>query len=99
VHLHLSDIWLLTFWLDKPASWFLLAESHFRIHNVMREITRFDLLVSSLTKESVGLVLDIVENSPQHRPYSFLQDKFQATHQLTEHQRIVHLRKIGASRC
>jgi hypothetical protein len=72
----------------------VLVESHFHIHNVMCERARLDLLVSSLTKESVGLVIDIVENSPQHWPYSFLKDKFLAAHQLTEYQRIAHRARL-----
>jgi hypothetical protein len=68
VHPHLCNMWLQTFWLDKPARWFVLTKSHFLIHNVKGEQARFDLLVSLLSKESVGLVLDIVEDPPQHKP-------------------------------
>jgi hypothetical protein len=46
----------------------MFAESSFRLHNVVCEQARFDLLVSSLTKESAGLVLDIVENPPLFQP-------------------------------
>jgi hypothetical protein len=57
-----------TFWTDTPASWF--AESRFRIRDITDELARFDFLVSSLTKESVWLVLDLVETPPEENHYT-----------------------------
>ncbi len=45
------------FWVDKPMSWFVLAESWFRLHGIHREQTRYDYLVSALTKEAVSTFL------------------------------------------
>lgn len=90
----LSNLKLPSFWPDKPASWFALAESRFRLHAVVREQPRFDLLVSSLTKEVVSLVLDIVEFPPDHMPYTALKQRLLASHQLTDYQRIARLHKM-----
>ena len=45
------DIKLLSFWHDKPASWFALAESRFRTHRITGEQAKFDQLVGALSKE------------------------------------------------
>ncbi len=81
--------------MDKPASWSVLAKSRFCLHNVVCERARFDLFVSSLTKESVRLVQDFVKNPPLLQPYSFLKDKLLAAHQHTDYQRIAHRHKMG----
>jgi hypothetical protein len=54
----LHSLRLPAFWVDKPVSWFVLAESRFRLHGIHREQTRYDYLVSALTKEAVSLVLE-----------------------------------------
>jgi hypothetical protein len=89
-----ANLRLPTFWEDKPASWFALAESRFRLNGVGDEQVRFDLLVNSLNKESVGRVLDIVENPPQQQPYSALKARLLAAHQLTDYQKIAQLHKM-----
>jgi hypothetical protein len=91
---NLSSLRLPTFWADKPNSWFALAESRFRLHAVLNEQARFDLLVSSLTKETVSLVLDLVEFPPEVRPYTALKQRLLASHQLTDYQRIAQLHKL-----
>lgn len=93
-----SNMRLPSFWVDKPASWFALAESRFRLHNVTREQVKFDLLVSSLSKDSVGLVIDIIENPPADRPYSVLRARLLSSHQLTDYQRVeklLHMEPLG----
>ncbi len=91
-----SNMRLPVFWEDKPAAWFALAESRFRLHGVAREQARFDLLMSSLTKDSVSRVLDIVECPPLHQPYSVLKERLLASHQLTDYQRIAQLHQMPA---
>ncbi len=58
----LHSLRLPVFWVDKPVSWFVLAESHFRLHRIHRQQTRYNYLVSALTKEAVSLALDVVEH-------------------------------------
>ena len=60
------DIKLPSFWSNKPASWFALAESRFRTHGITGEQAKFDQLVGALSKESIGRVLDLIEVLPLH---------------------------------
>ena len=48
------DIKLPSFWSDRPASWFALAEARFRSHNIGGEQAKFDHMVGPLSKESIG---------------------------------------------
>jgi len=41
------------FWPENSAAWFALAESRFRKKDIYDEWTRYDHLVSSLSKESL----------------------------------------------
>ena len=66
------DIKLPSFWSDKPASWFSLAEARFRTYGVTGEQAKFNQLVGSLSKESIGRVLDLVENPLLFTPYTVL---------------------------
>jgi hypothetical protein len=68
----LHGLRLPAFWVDKPVSWFVLAESCFWLHGIHREQTRYDYLVSALTKEAFSLVRDEVEHPLEHHPYSAL---------------------------
>jgi hypothetical protein len=90
----LHSLKLPAFWVDKPVSWFVLAESRFRLHGIHREQTRYDYLVSALTKEAVSLVLDVVE----HHPYSALKHSLLDSHQLSDYQKIAALHKNTTSR-
>jgi hypothetical protein len=47
----LGGLCLPSFWVDKPSSWFITAESRFRLHGIVREQTRYDYLVAALSKE------------------------------------------------
>jgi hypothetical protein len=89
-----SSLRLPPFWVDKPAAWFAFVESRFRLHNVEHEQARFDLLMSSLSKESVSQVIDIVEQPPAVQPYTVLKNRLLQAHQLTDYQRIELLLKL-----
>jgi hypothetical protein len=96
-----SSMRLPAFWCDKPASWFVLAESCFRLHGVEGEQQRFDLLLSSLSKEALTSVMDIVERPDLLQPYTVLKDRLLAAHELSDYQRIARLHKmepLGARR-
>jgi hypothetical protein len=90
----LHSLRLPAFWVDKPVSWFVLAESRFRLHGIHREQTRYDYLVSALTKEAVSLVLDVVEHPPERLPYTALKQSLLDSHQLTDYQKIAALHKM-----
>jgi hypothetical protein len=84
----LGGLRLPTFWVDKPASWFITAESRFRLHGITREQTRYDYLVAALSKKALSLVLDVVENPPGHHPYTALKERLLESHQLNDYQRV-----------
>ena len=48
------DIKILSFWSDRPSSWFALAEACFRSHGIVGEQAKFDHVVGALCKESIG---------------------------------------------
>jgi hypothetical protein len=72
----------------------VLADSRFCLHSIHREQTRYDYLVSALTKKAVSLILDIVEHPPERLPYSALMQSLLDSHQLSNYQRIAALHKI-----
>jgi hypothetical protein len=82
------------FWVDKPVSWFVLAENHFRLHAIKREQTRYDYLVLALTREAISLVLDVVEHPPERLPYTALKQSLLDSHQLTDYQKVAALHKM-----
>ena len=92
----IRDVKLPSFWHDKPASWFALAESRFRTYAVTSEQAKFDQLVGSLNKESIGRVLDLVEHPPIVTPYSVLKQRLLEAHQLTDYQKVDQLLKMEA---
>lgn len=90
-----KDLKLPPFWPESPASWFMYAESRFRLNNVVSEIQKFDNLVSALPRESVRLVLDILENPSPTTPYTQLKSRLLVSHELTDFQRIEKLHQMG----
>ncbi len=72
----------------------MLAESCFRLHSILREQTRYDYLVSALTKKAISLILDIVGHPPERLPYSALKQSLLDSHQLSDYQRIAALHKM-----
>ena len=90
-----QDIKLPSFWSDKPASWFALAEAHFCSHNIGGEQAKFDHVVGALSKESIGRVLDLVEVPPLFNTYTALKARLLDAHQLTDYQRVDQLLKMG----
>ena len=83
------NIKLPSFWSDKPSSWFALAKSRFRTHGIT------DQLVGSLSKESKGRVLDLVEVPPLFIPYTQLKARLLDAHQLTDYWKVDQLMKMG----
>ena len=82
------DIRLPAFWVEKPAAWFALAEARFRSGGVELEQHCFDLLVGAMSMDSIGQVIDLIENPPDVLPYSTLKAKLLMAHQLTDYQRL-----------
>jgi hypothetical protein len=90
-----KDLKLPAFWAESPASWFLYAESRFRLRDVTSEIQKFDNLVAALPRESVRLVLDVLDNPSTTAPYTQLKTRLLASHEITDFQRIEKLHQMG----
>jgi hypothetical protein len=79
------------FWPDKPAAWFVFAESKFRLKNIISETVRFDLLVSSLPRDSIRQVIDVVAAMDETAPYTVLKERLLSSHELSDFQKIERL--------
>jgi hypothetical protein len=79
------------FWPDTPAAWFVFAESKFRLKNIVSETVRFDLLVSSLPRDSIRQVIDVVAAPDETAPYTVLKERLLSSHELSDFQKIERL--------
>jgi hypothetical protein len=79
------------FWSDNAAAWFALAESRFRMKRMYDEWDRYDCVVSSLSKDSLRLIMDLITAPPDDEPYLAIKGRLLSTHQLTDYQRIEQL--------
>jgi hypothetical protein len=71
------------FWPDTPQAWFIFAESKFRVKGASEEADRFDLVVSSLPKESLRQVIDVLERPDEATPYTTLKNRLLSAHEPT----------------
>jgi hypothetical protein len=69
----------------------VFAKSKFRLNNITSEAIKFDLLVGSLSRESIRQVLDVVERPHKTTQYTSLKERLLATHDFTDFQRIENL--------
>jgi hypothetical protein len=76
------------FWPDTPQAWFIFAESKFCVKGVMEEADKFDLVVSSLPKESLRQVIDVLEHPDEATLYTMLKNRLLSAHEPTTFQRI-----------
>jgi hypothetical protein len=88
-NLHLPE-----FWVDTPSSWFIYVESKFRIKNITSEHVKFDLVVSSLPRDSIRQVIDVLERPHAETPYTVLKKRLLSSHELTVFQKIEQLHKV-----
>jgi hypothetical protein len=89
INLHLPE-----FWIDTPSSWFIYVESKFRIKNITSEHMKFDLVVSSLPRDSIRQVIDVLERPHADTPYTVLKSRLLSSHELTVFQKIEQLHKV-----
>jgi hypothetical protein len=84
------------FWPDTPNSWFVFAESKFRVRGITAESVMFDLVVGCLPRASLRQVLDVIEGPHATSPYTTLKQRLLSAHELTKFQRIEALFKMEA---
>jgi len=61
------------------------------MRDIYDEWTHYNHVVSSLSKDSLRLVLDLVTSPPENNPYTTLKARLLDSHQLTDYQRIEQL--------
>ena len=86
-----ASVTLPPFWPDNVMAWFALAESRFRMKRIYDEWDRYDYVISSLSKDSLRLVMDVISNTPDDEPYTAIKNRLMQSHQLTDYQRIEQL--------
>ncbi len=79
------------FWVERPASWFAMAECQFHVRRITDEFDRYCVVVAALPLESVRLVSHVLEHPPAVQAYSALKQLLLSTHQLTPYQRMEQL--------
>jgi hypothetical protein len=87
------DIKLPPFWQSRPAAWFVIVESRFRLRNIVDETAKFDHVLSALPEDMVGQILDLVEAAPAATPYTFLRARLLETHSLSDYKKWDMLQK------
>jgi len=60
------------FWPDRPAVWFVQAESQFKLAAITRQRTKFNYVVSQLNQQQAAEVEDIIISPPKLEPYDRL---------------------------
>ena len=88
-----ASLKLSPFWSDTPATWFAMAECQFHLRRITDEQDRFCILVAALSKESIRLVTNIIEDPPEN-PYTTLKAVLLKSHQLTDFQRVEKLHQL-----
>ena len=62
------------FWPENIETWFVQAESQFRLKGVVVSQTKFDYCVQSMMQEVPVKVLDLTRNPPDDDSYQTLKD-------------------------
>ena len=88
-----ASLKLSPFWSDTPATWFAMAECQFHLRCITDEQDRFCILVAALSKESIRLVTNIIEDPPEN-PYTTLKAVLLKSHQLTDFKRVEKLHQL-----
>lgn len=60
------------FWAPDPQTWFTLAESQFALRNITSSTTKFHHILTGLSSEMAGSLVDIISNPPTVEPYETL---------------------------
>jgi hypothetical protein len=89
-----SDVKLPPFWVTRPAAWFRVAESKFRLRNIEDQNVKFDHLLAALPETVVGQILDVIETAPEDTAYDHVKQRLLETHVLSDYEKIDLLVKM-----
>lgn len=87
------------FYNKYPQQWFILAESQFRIRNVINENIKYEYLLLALSQDLFATVSDVIQNindnwlDPNNTPYISLKEALLERNSLSESQRLETLLK------
>lgn len=90
------EVKLPTFWPSRPAAWFRLAESRFRLRDITQEQAMFDHLLSALPEDVIAAVMDVLEEAGDEQPYTILKERLLETHTLSDFEKVEQLLKLPA---
>jgi hypothetical protein len=76
------------FWPNNIISWFAMAEGQFVLRNVNDELIRYYNVLTALPEATINFVADFVEAPLPADPYTQLQARLLAAHQLTDYQKV-----------
>ena len=82
------EVKLPAYWPSKPAAWFTLAESRFRLKNIVDEQSRYEYLLSALPESTIIDVLDVLEDAPEDLPYTHLKTRPLQCHVLSPYEQL-----------
>lgn len=84
------------FWPKMPSAWFIYCESQFATRKIIREKTKYNYIISSLTEDTIMSVFDIIQqisesadtDHPHETPYTIIKNALIERHSLSESSRI-----------
>lgn len=79
------------FYSDKPDLWFHQVEAQFRNNKIIRDQTRYDLLVSSLDPKYLDVIAHIIRDPPLHDKYETLKTALIKEFQHSDEKRLTQL--------
>jgi hypothetical protein len=86
------EVKLPQFWAARPAAWFTLAESRFRLKSITEEQQLFDHLLSALGDDIIAGILDAIEEATRtDAPYTQLKARLLETHVLSDFEKLERL--------
>ena len=88
-----ANLKLSPFWSYTPATRFTMADCQFHLCRITNDQDCSCILVVALSKESIRLVTNIIEDPPQN-PYTTLKAVLLKSHQLTDFQRVEKLHQL-----
>ena len=91
---HAREVKLPTFWQGRPAAWFQLVESRFRLRGITQELEMFDNVLSALPEDVIAAIMDVLEDAGEETPYTTIKDRLMETHVLSDSEKMELLFKL-----